>query len=499
MKPLGTITMFFPFLDTDTNSLLQSLMDTAYNYADFVDRLQHHVDTEDTPEVQVYLAARHALALGDFKKITSLKGKYPDSNLLHVYYLLVHHYDQREESRMDEIADAATNILDINPDNWIAFDMLDKILYALTSWRLNTPTTIVSYQEHFQKMKNLVESDKTLSCFEPILCRWAAGWPGEGLERAENLQRAIEIAMEYDDQVSVVGSIQLLALLIRNYGETTRALELLHRAKEINESLGIRYRSVTVLRYLGIVYMTRGEYNAAADLILQEIREREKYPQELITACAATLGNIYTKMGDGEEALAWYKLCKEDPSKSMQHFAIARIPIALIHLGRYDEARKQLEDLHERTLRMGGEVSLMLLYYSSGLLEQIEGDFHSAMYNFGRGFDIVERLAIHNRINDCLLRLTECEIALLDSEGVDASSDVSGPWMTRLFDTAADEFPGIFGLALLLKAELRLKQERREEAHELMTEVRKLGEHSSMRFLMDRVATLRRFAENIDS
>jgi hypothetical protein len=49
--------MYFPFLDLGTSSLLQSIMDEAYNYADFIDRLVDKVCSDDSTGILAYIAA----------------------------------------------------------------------------------------------------------------------------------------------------------------------------------------------------------------------------------------------------------------------------------------------------------------------------------------------------------------------------------------------------------------------------------------------------------
>jgi hypothetical protein len=39
MKPMGTITKYYPFIDEETKSILNSLMEESSSYFDFVQRL----------------------------------------------------------------------------------------------------------------------------------------------------------------------------------------------------------------------------------------------------------------------------------------------------------------------------------------------------------------------------------------------------------------------------------------------------------------------------
>ena len=43
MEPLGSITVYFPFIDEETKNVLESIMEEAYNYYDFVKILTQRI------------------------------------------------------------------------------------------------------------------------------------------------------------------------------------------------------------------------------------------------------------------------------------------------------------------------------------------------------------------------------------------------------------------------------------------------------------------------
>jgi hypothetical protein len=93
--------------------------------------------------------------------------------------------------------------------------------------------------------------------------------------------------------------------------------------------------------------------------------------------------------------------------------------------------------------------------------------------------------------NICLLNLTETEIETMDVKALGANSDLSGPWMQRLFEHAeTKDLPGIMARGKILKARLRQKQERFTEMQTLIGEVQETAlKHSSMRCLNQLVDT----------
>jgi len=50
MKPLGTITKYYPFIDEDLKAILNSLMDVSRSYYDLVQRLCTFVLASDVPD-----------------------------------------------------------------------------------------------------------------------------------------------------------------------------------------------------------------------------------------------------------------------------------------------------------------------------------------------------------------------------------------------------------------------------------------------------------------
>ncbi|MFW9926512.1 MAG: hypothetical protein ACFFDM_07055, partial [Candidatus Thorarchaeota archaeon] len=59
MKPIGTITACFPYVDEETRAILQSIMDKAKDYNDFAERLCEKAIRETLPELTIYFAYYH--------------------------------------------------------------------------------------------------------------------------------------------------------------------------------------------------------------------------------------------------------------------------------------------------------------------------------------------------------------------------------------------------------------------------------------------------------
>jgi tetratricopeptide (TPR) repeat protein len=181
----------------------------------------------------------------------------------------------------------------------------------------------------------------------------------------------------------------------------------------------------------------------------------------------------------------------------LPYFDVAR---SLIQLGQLDEAKTYLDKGKEILLKTGDEFFLLVEYYVDGLLEMAEGRPQDAMQSFERSLEICDRIERQRRINQALRSLVECEVALFERTPGNESDECSGVWMERLEEEIEEkDIPGIEGRLLLLKAKLRIKQGRKEEAETLLNDVRRLAENPHVRYLADRVTDIRMQARILDS
>ena len=503
VKPLGTITMYFPFVDLETSSILQSIMDEAYNYADFIDRLIDKVCSEDSSEPLAYIAIRHANNALDDLAIIRVVGKYSDSLLLSVHRIIFR--EERDaiswEDFRDQVITDAKQVLATNPEDWIAFTLYNRIFNLLLEFYSFSPDQIKAQDDALDHMDALIQTNETLRCFEPLLLM-SRGLVSKTRDRdtrsaMDYHQSALEIAIEFDDRSTIVAALSWIATSIRN-SDTKKALELLQRARGIVEDLGVSRRMNGIIHNTSTVYATRGEHNAVIDCQLEVINEYEReenvsegiqtYPPSIH---AILLARAYNQIGMGEEALEWCKYALESSQSVIQAWGHLRTAWSFINLGRLDEAEDWLNKGHKMVIKLGPELLLEDVYHLTGLLEMTKGDIEIAMLSFERALEIADRIIRQSRINPNLLKLTECELALWDVEEGVIEAETSGPWMTRLDETVRDmDLPGVFGESLLLKAELRLKQGLHDEAMEYIREARTLAQQPSMSFLEDKIESL---------
>ncbi|TFG06244.1 hypothetical protein EU522_01845 [Candidatus Thorarchaeota archaeon] len=69
LKPLGTITMYFKFLEEDIISEVKAIMNQARDHYDFVLQLSERACQDETPTTLIYIAAAHVWHLSvSFKR-----------------------------------------------------------------------------------------------------------------------------------------------------------------------------------------------------------------------------------------------------------------------------------------------------------------------------------------------------------------------------------------------------------------------------------------------
>jgi tetratricopeptide (TPR) repeat protein len=287
-----------------------------------------------------------------------------------------------------------------------------------------------------------------------------------------------------------------MAFSVRNF-DTTKALKLINKSEALSRSQGHSYSIADMQNLKGIVHNSRGEFSASVESYQECIRLHERMGAPTMSIMPHNIAWTYNEMGMGEEALEWAMMAIDTLKSHPSHLPLAYFEVAraLVNLGRLKEAREYLEEAQERGLKIADEVFLQNGYIISGQLEMTEGRHLDALYSFERSFEICERTGRQNRLNSSLVKLTECELALFENNKDTQFDETSGPWMDRLErETNERNIPGIQGRMLLLKAELRLKQGRKDDAALLLSEVIKLAENPEMRYLREKANSLRSLA-----
>ena len=482
MEPLGTITKYFPFFNSETRKTLESLMDDSLNYADFAEKLCEYVCLNEVPEFLVYYAMNRARNTQNGNALRKIIAKHTGMPLVDLYSLEVH-----------KKLDAINSILEANPEDWIKFDLYSqKLMLALTH---SLGSTLE--KRALEEMELLIQKNNQLKSFEPILLfsRAYLHYHDENRDEAlECLESALRIAKEYDDRLAEADILWHIVVNMRNV--PNERLLILSEIKRIIKELGFLERKCDLWNLHGGLHRSRGEFTATIKCYLKCIQCMQsvnpKTTGRFIPNNLALTNNL---ISDGEEALEWARMSIEAKSftsmnPSLRANSYLNMARALIILERLDEAEYFLDIGRKLTMDVGINRALARTYVVTGLLERARGDIQTALQTIEQGLKIWKGKNRQFPNIEILYSLAETEIMLFTHYD-DQNQDDVGPWLT-LFETEARErdCPGYIGLALLLKAQLRLNQSRVSDAYNMLDEAIDISKNPETKFLEKKIAKL---------
>ena len=487
MKSLGTITIYLSFVSDETKDILESIMESAYNYNDFIHQLVERVVTEESSEELIHLAVIYT-PFWDFHLFGNRKN-YPD--IVQPYFLIYEASFNDDPSIYAEALSSIDSILETEPDDWISF-----LMYALVQ---NIAVTAGKKLTHgvqaIDELEQLIAGNEKLDCFNALLLHFKAQQHVrvDYRKAARIMEQAYESALENDDLVLAVQTLVSSAVILRNF-DRPKALKTAEKAETLALQLGLGGFEADSLNIKAGVYSARGEYNAAIDCTFARMKVYEREGSASMRDSPHNMAYLYNEMGESEEALEWSKIAFELYRSGLwaapyPFFDMAR---ALISLGQLDEGKEYLEEGMKAALRLGDELLLQVSYFNEGLLETAERRFENAMLSFAKSLEICDHVERQQRLNSTLIAMTECEIMQFIPHDERLLDEHSGQCMERLEKEVEEkDIPGIEGRLLLLKAKLRIKQGRKEEAEILLDNVRRLAENPHIRYLAERAAELR--------
>ncbi|MCK5150832.1 MAG: hypothetical protein KAQ65_03285 [Candidatus Thorarchaeota archaeon] len=497
MKPLGTITMYFDFVDAKTKSILESLMKKAYNYFDFVNLITERACFENAPQLLGFMAVLHSSKLWNMQCLNQLSKKYSTDPLMRPYLLNIKS-GLGELVDWEGVLDSTRIVLDSNPDKWVALQM-HLLNYSVAIGSHRAPLKAYT----LATIGNLIRNNDELSCFSTNL--WflrAALWNRveDQDKRLSFTQQAMELARTFDDKYSEgYGFRTLAALSLSSNLEQTR--EYIHAADVIFDELGHKLGMAENFDTLSGVFQIRGEFTNALECLFESMNLKEALGVDNWLT-PTNVAWIYNIIGDRRAALEWSEyalisICMCDNLIGYPHLQRAR---ALINVGRTEDVLEHLDVALQYALREGDERLMKLYDVTLTLLQRAEGDISSAFNNLERQMDTdYPTLNVFDK-NEYLLLLAETEVIAFEHELENRFSEHSGPWMERLEERAREEeLAGFLGLVLILKARLRLKQNRKDAARYLLEEVQQLGQIYNMEFLSERAIDLSEMADLIES
>lgn len=481
MKPLGTITSYLPFLDPDTAKAVHEEMDAAEDYSDFMRKLTDRVCREEPTEFALYLAVRHAFNLDAVDCLTKLSERYGNLPIARPFLFI----ESAQQGRKEDYAkarEAADVVLARNPPDWLAIEM--HILKFITTI-FDYPAGAFS-SDTVDHVEGLIARNPSSAFFRGQLYATLAqvAWTEGDVERGiEHDERARVFAVECNDQYLLARILQSRALDhdIQDWGKSR---EMLREAGNILKTLGDTAGLADIVRMLGDVESMGGAYSAAIRLYTEALRILETLGAPTVFTMVSLCGP-YADIGDGETALAWARMAelKGDASASYIDGCRLQQARALVLLGDLQQAREVIESTRDAVFRSGREINLKWLHFVEGILEVAEGDYSRGLTSLEEALELAERCH-PQAVCKCLYELARAEVLAAIHSGKTRSGEGEGYWLARAEGSArSEDRPGVLGQVLLLKAELYLAQQKRQEARSVLNEVSSLATEPGLEFL----------------
>ncbi|MFW9958999.1 MAG: hypothetical protein ACFFCT_13090 [Candidatus Odinarchaeota archaeon] len=496
MKPLGTITKYFPFLEEEITKNLTSLMQDSLHYSDFLDRVVEQVMNNESSQMMVLFAVVHLYYTDRLGDLESILKKYHELKLVLPYIKELGLSTQ--EATIDDVFQSVEEILRTTKSPWVVFEMHRLRLLCAATNSLGSPIE----QDAMVHIQNLIDSTSGMDCFRPILLRLQASrlhQEGSISVAISHIEASRVQSLSCDDLYGLYDTYIALAYSLRNL-DTKKAHEMLNKANDLMKLLGFDaekdwgYHNIRAS-----VHNARGEYSLSMELYDIAIRCRESQRiYHSLRFLPINVSFLYSELEDGENALEWAKMAMESRSFLSNHptfkaTTLTRMARALVLLGDIEQAEMYLNQSETESLKTGSESIIAENLIVAGHIEKAKGNLADAMYHFERGLEVAEKINYQNRINSCLIGLVKSEIAMLESTDATALLERSGPWMKLLqAETDKKDLPGIQGILLLLKTDLRLKQGRKDEANELLKEIRSIAKKPGLSYLNDKADDLQK-------
>ncbi len=480
MKLIGSISKYFPFLSVNTLSKVESILSSASDYESFIERLCHEAIKKDAFEDLVVFACILANSGSSPASMQEIVAVHPDILPGKIYKLqqdLV--FGKRDD--WESLFSLTYDVIDSGLEPWVEFQIHGVLWNAYLSRSVGS----LEEEDSERRMWELIGEEPDLEPFKASLYQLRAyRLRAEGSEKkaVEEFKKALAIAEKFDDQILAARLHTSIAWGLRNF-ETKAAIYHFEKAAELDPR---------ETGHMVFLHNIRGEYDYSIEHNLKAIEYMDsKHSNPHYGSVAIILSALYLQIGRPEDALEWAEMSLEkgffpgpDPAVHSNHLTLAN---ALAVLGKIEMAQEHLDFAKGQMLRTGAEIQIAEVHFTTGMIETAKGHYKEALWSFSQAVEIYEKHPRQTRVNRCLRRLAETEVALYSVE----NGEMETPWLTKYEETSRErDYPGHIGLALLNKAHLKLKQNRLTEAREILDELVEISKRKGTRFLQPLLVSL---------
>ncbi len=483
MEPLGTITKYYPFLEREIQSTLDSLMKESSNYYDLVCRLAEHVLDNDVHQHLAHIAAAQAFWAHATEMLQAISKKYHGTPYIRIWGL------SRGAKWMQFGADVprrdfeseVDRVVEQSDEDWIVAEVYLSYAFHLM------PSPVHETLESLDKVRVLIAENAHLRCFDALVCAiegFVRGREPCPEEAIETLMRGLSIARESGDVLSELLAISFLAATKRN-SDIIESGQLFEEAYALASDIGAPYIIAEVLNSASMVYETTGQLDLA---IACQLEGLQAYSDGNDVVPHIILSRLYAKLGDGKRALEHINIAAIRKGDGAGCYFYLQRAYALILMDRLEEADDDIATAYSKLVRNDLEYDLAAYYRICGICEKAKGNLLNALDYLERAFEIDERLPRFFWGIETLFSLADVELSIeLLSEHIDEAYP-SGPWTTRLeTQLRVHNFPGLLMRFALLKADFYQQTGQYLDARQVLSDALQLSDSDGARTFRFRI------------
>jgi tetratricopeptide (TPR) repeat protein len=448
---MGTITKYYPFIDEESKSLLDSVMDSSSSYYEFVQQLSEVVLHNEVPVSIAFLAAIHAWWCRLEESMGLIQEKYKGVPCIRPLGYIMTSFEKHQKMYHDSVVEAIERALEPTLEDWIEIEL--HLLHAFFHW--GPVSDVPSFLEPIEKAKCLIDANPNLKCFESLIY----AFEGKAKSKEGNvkislpvLRKGQELAELYDDSLFLYICLLTQGSLLKGIN-IRDSIARFEEAYDLVQDLGVPFLIAEVLNDSANAFEAAGEFDLAISSHQEELKVlgEEGYPHPI-------LARIYATLGDGHRAFDQINgYCEQ-----MGHDVIAPFHLlrtwALALINRLEEADSELATAHSLIFNYGRERALGSYYHVSGVVEYRKGNLSAALHYLEKAHEIAERNPLGTNQNHALLDIVRVEITQ-SSQSADGAEVIGpGKWLCTLENYAMDrDLPGIRMYAALLKSDFYQK------------------------------------------
>ncbi|MFW9910708.1 MAG: hypothetical protein ACFFEF_19305 [Candidatus Thorarchaeota archaeon] len=456
MEPFGTITNFYPFLSEETRSIVQSVLQDAEGYDDFVERLIDVCRTLDIAIDFAFFTAIQSFFTSSTEHQRKLRHYLESDVVLEPWSLIFsEEYFEDWETRFPSALNKALENL---KEDWMRFHIL--------LLGLNSPK-IIDRQDFHKQAEDFLMEHPNLKCFSSYIYYMLGReqnveWDAE--KAIEQYNQALRSAELFNDEVKIADYQSAIAGVLKD-SNIFEAIDILEKSYQKYAAFGCTCNKHIAASNMGLFHTIIGEYDLALEFYYISFeRELSLYAKEIL---ATVLTRVFCETNNPKQAMEWTEWTFDDKvttnllidrlekeqlySTIFFSLAVARI---LIQVGQVEGVSRLLDAIHKTVLKRGFDLEYMAHNTVLGLFDIATGKLVEGFGILEDALAEAERLNSQVYVNSLLLELTKAEVKHFEKLDSKSTTESSGPWMTRFERHAREKnYSGIQMQHALLKAE----------------------------------------------